>query len=60
MERSRRGRRANNLSMPLFVYHAVNDTIVSVAGPDAVVPHYCASGARVTCIRDSASEHATP
>jgi hypothetical protein len=44
---------------PLFVYHAVNDSVVSVAGPDAIVPRYCAAGARVTYVRDLASEHAS-
>jgi hypothetical protein len=43
---------------PLFVYHAINDELIPVAGPDAIVPKYCKAGDSVTYTRDSLSEHA--
>jgi hypothetical protein len=42
---------------PLFVYHAVNDELVPIAGTDATVPKYCAAGDSVTYTRDLLSEH---
>ncbi|RJQ81808.1 lipase [Pseudonocardiaceae bacterium YIM PH 21723] len=42
---------------PMFVYHAVHDELIPVAGPDAVVPGYCAAGTQVTYVRDQISEH---
>jgi hypothetical protein len=42
---------------PLFVYHAVNDELVPIAGPDAAVRSYCAHGGAVTYTRDLLSEH---
>lgn len=42
---------------PLFVYHAVNDELIPVAGPDAIVPKYCKAGDAVTYTRDELSEH---
>jgi hypothetical protein len=44
---------------PLFVYQAVNDEIVPVAGVDAQVASYCAHGDSVTYTRDELSEHVT-
>jgi hypothetical protein len=44
---------------PLFVYHAVNDELIPVAGPDAMVKSYCARGDSVDYTRDELSEHAT-
>jgi hypothetical protein len=43
---------------PMFVYHAINDELIPVAGPDAIVPKYCKAGDSVTYTRDSLSEHA--
>jgi hypothetical protein len=43
---------------PLFVYHAVNDELIPIAGTDATVKNYCAHGDSVTYTRDLASEHA--
>ena len=45
--------------VPLFVYHAVNDELIPVAGVDAIVKKYCAAGDSVTYTRDSLSEHVT-
>lgn len=42
---------------PLFVYHAVNDELIPVAGADAIVRKYCAAGGSVTYTRDLLSEH---
>jgi Secretory lipase len=42
---------------PLFVYHAVNDELIPIAGTDATVANYCAHGASVTYTRDLLSEH---
>lgn len=42
---------------PLFVYHAINDELIPVAGPDAIVPKYCQAGDSVTYTRDELSEH---
>jgi len=44
---------------PLFVYHAVNDELIPIAGADATVSGYCADGDSVTYTRDLLSEHAT-
>jgi hypothetical protein len=44
---------------PMFVYHAVNDELVPIAGPDAIVPAYCAQGDSITYYRDDLSDHAT-
>ena len=44
---------------PLFVYHAVNDELIPIAGVDATVRNYCAHGGSVTYTRDMASEHAS-
>jgi hypothetical protein len=48
---------ASKLTAPLFVYHAVNDELIPVAGPDAIVPKYCKAGTSVTYTRDELSEH---
>jgi hypothetical protein len=48
---------ASKLSAPLFVYHAINDELIPVAGPDAIVPKYCKAGTSVTYTRDELSEH---
>jgi hypothetical protein len=58
----KRGMKALNLGgttpkAPLFVYHAINDELIPVAGPDAIVPRYCHGGDSVTYVRDSLSEH---
>ncbi|HEX3705662.1 MAG TPA: lipase family protein [Mycobacteriales bacterium] len=42
---------------PMFVYHAVNDELIPVAGPDAMVKSYCARGSSVDYTRDELSEH---
>jgi hypothetical protein len=42
---------------PLFVYHAVHDELIPVAGADAMVKRYCARGDSVDYVRDEASEH---
>jgi hypothetical protein len=42
---------------PMFVYHAINDELIPVAGPDRTVPKYCSRGVPVTYTRDSLSEH---
>lgn len=42
---------------PMFVYHAVHDELIPVAGADATVAKYCAAGAAVTYTRDELSEH---
>jgi Secretory lipase len=42
---------------PMFVYHAVNDELIPIAGTDATVRTYCASGDSVTYTRDELSEH---
>ena len=47
----------SKLNAPLFVYHAINDELIPVAGPDKIVPHYCRAGTSVTYTRDSLSEH---
>jgi hypothetical protein len=44
---------------PMFVYHAVSDELIPIAGPDAVVPAYCAQGDSITYYRDDLSEHAS-
>jgi hypothetical protein len=44
---------------PMFVYHAVNDELIPIAGPDAIVPAYCAGGDSITYYRDDLSEHAS-
>jgi hypothetical protein len=44
---------------PLFVYHAVNDELVPIAGVTATVARYCAGGDPVTYTRDDLSEHLT-
>lgn len=44
-------------TVPLFVYHAVNDELVPIATTDAIVARYCAGGTRVTYTRDLLSEH---
>jgi hypothetical protein len=48
---------ATTPTAPLFVYHAVNDELIPVAGPDAIVKKYCAGGDSVTYTRDLLSEH---
>ncbi|MGI8680363.1 MAG: lipase family protein [Jatrophihabitans sp.] len=42
---------------PLYVYHAVNDELVPIAGTDATVKKYCAAGDSVRYERDLLSEH---
>jgi hypothetical protein len=42
---------------PMFVYHAVNDELIPIAGTDATVNNYCAHGTSVTYTRDELSEH---
>jgi hypothetical protein len=42
---------------PMYVYHAINDELIPVAGADATVKGYCARGASVTYERDMLSEH---
>lgn len=42
---------------PLYVYHAVHDELVPVAGTDATVRKYCAAGDSVQYTRDLLSEH---
>jgi hypothetical protein len=42
---------------PMFVYHAVNDELIPIAGTDATVTNYCAHGDSVTYTRDELSEH---
>lgn len=46
-------------TMPMFVYHSVNDELVPHAPTDATVAKYCAEGAQVTYNRDFLSEHVT-
>jgi hypothetical protein len=50
---------ANAPQIPLFVYHAVHDEEIPIAGAAATVAAYCAAGTPVTFIQDSLSEHAT-
>ncbi|UFS96488.1 lipase family protein [Nocardia huaxiensis] len=45
-------------TVPLFLFHAVNDEIVAIAPVDQTVAQWCASGAPVTYTRDQLSEHA--
>ncbi len=42
---------------PLFLYNAVHDEIVTIAGPDKAVAQWCAAGAPITYTRDQLSEH---
>ncbi|MFD4429692.1 lipase family protein [Nocardia sp. NPDC058497] len=42
---------------PLFLYNAVHDEIVNIAGPDKAVAQWCAAGAPITYTRDQLSEH---
>ncbi len=42
---------------PLFVYHAVHDELIPIAGTDATVADYCSHGDSVTYTRDQLSEH---
>lgn len=42
---------------PMFQYHAVHDEIVDIAVSDQAVAQWCASGARITYVRDETSEH---
>ncbi|MGS2809871.1 lipase family protein [Nocardia sp. MW-W600-9] len=42
---------------PLFLYSAVHDEIVTIAGPDRAVAQWCAAGAPITYTRDQLSEH---
>jgi len=42
---------------PLFLYSAVHDEIVTIAGPDKAVAQWCAAGAPITYTRDLLSEH---
>ncbi|WP_245720003.1 lipase family protein [Nocardia uniformis] len=42
---------------PLFLYNAVHDEIVAIAGADQAVAQWCASGAQITHTRDQLSEH---
>jgi hypothetical protein len=44
-------------AVPLFVYHAIHDELIPVAGPDAMVKKYCAHGDSVDYTRDELSEH---
>ncbi|MFB7718451.1 lipase family protein [Nocardia sp. NPDC056100] len=46
-------------TLPLFLFHAVHDEIVSIAPVDQTVAQWCASGAPVTYTRDQVSEHAS-
>jgi hypothetical protein len=42
---------------PLFIYHAVHDELIPVAGPDLIAKRYCAHGTSVRYTRDELSEH---
>ncbi|MFF2087455.1 lipase family protein [Nocardia sp. NPDC058176] len=42
---------------PLFLYNAVHDEIIGIAGVDQAVAQWCASGAQITHTRDELSEH---
>ncbi|MBO2448968.1 lipase [Actinomadura barringtoniae] len=42
---------------PLYIYHAINDELIPVAGADKTVAGYCARGTSVTYERDMLSEH---
>ncbi|MFC4127108.1 lipase family protein [Nocardia rhizosphaerae] len=42
---------------PLFLYSAVHDEIIDIAGPDKAVAQWCADGAPITYTRDQLSEH---
>jgi hypothetical protein len=44
-------------SAPMFVYHAVNDELIPIAGTDATVDNYCDHGESVSYTRDELSEH---
>ncbi|GAD82220.1 lipase family protein [Nocardia asteroides] len=44
-------------TVPLFLYNAVHDEIVTIAGPDQAVAQWCAEGAPITYTRDQLSEH---
>jgi Secretory lipase len=46
-------------TVPLFVYHAVHDELIPIAGVDTTVKRYCSNGDSVTYTRDMASEHIT-
>ncbi|MCW2784356.1 MAG: hypothetical protein JWP74_873 [Marmoricola sp.] len=45
--------------MPMFVYHAVHDELIGIRSSDAIVPEYCAHGARITYVRSATAEHIT-
>ncbi|MCU1687705.1 MAG: hypothetical protein JWQ81_8444 [Amycolatopsis sp.] len=44
-------------TVPMFIYHSVNDELVPHADTDQVVAKYCATGGQVTYQRDIFSEH---
>jgi hypothetical protein len=45
--------------MPLFIYHAVHDELINIRSSDAIVPRYCAHGARIIYVRSATAEHIT-
>jgi hypothetical protein len=44
-------------AVPMFIYHALLDELIPIAGTDALVARYCSQGVPVTYYRDPASEH---
>lgn len=48
---------ASTPTAPMFVYQAVHDELIPVAGVDTIVKNYCAHGDAVTYTRDELSEH---
>lgn len=52
------GRNLEHLpNMPVYIYEAINDELIPVAGVNALVDTYCANGVHVTYYQDAASEH---
>jgi hypothetical protein len=52
------GRNLEHLpNMPVYIYEAINDELIPVAGVNALVETYCSNGVHVTYYQDPASEH---